>query len=103
MYPLMEAQPYAMNMQNELINDIELNPPEYLIFVNIMSSWTTWYVPDKLQKHIFGWFEEFKGKHYEIIGLVDIIPGKNTEYRWGNEAQIYKPKSASFIYIFKKR
>jgi len=102
MYPLMEAHPYAMDMQNDLINAMELNPPEYLVFVNIVASWTEWYVSDKLQKHMFGWFEKFKDTYYEIVGVIDIMPGKNTEYRWGYKAQMYEPKSNSFIYIFKK-
>ena len=33
MYPLMEPQPYALRMQEEMIREIEASRPAYLVFV----------------------------------------------------------------------
>lgn len=100
MYPLMEAQPYAVSMQDELIGNMERNPPEYVVFVNYGLSWNA---PEDIKRHIFGWFEGFKAKHYEVAGVADIISSKRTEYRWGDEARVYEPESNEFIYVFKRR
>ena len=103
MYPLMEPHRYAMDMQDEFIRGMESSLPEYIIFVNTTLSWTDRYVSARLQKHIFGWFEKFKDRYYDIAGVVEMVFDKNTKYLWGREAQIYEPQSGSFIYIFKKR
>src|SRR3989442_1371481 len=38
-YPLMELQPFALEMQKEFIRDSEAARPEYVVFVGVSDSW----------------------------------------------------------------
>ncbi|MCE5341440.1 MAG: glycosyltransferase family 39 protein [Planctomycetaceae bacterium] len=96
MYPLMEAQPYALVMQREMIEQIENCKPRFFIFVTNKFSWLQ--LP-KSEMLIFTWFEQYM-EHYRSIGLVEILPGK-TLYYWGTDA-VVSPKS-SRIYIFERK
>ena len=42
MYDLVEPQPFEHAMQEEFIHDVETARPEYLVVVNMDSSWMTW-------------------------------------------------------------
>jgi len=39
MYPLMETHPYAAQMQQELISQIETNNPDYIVYLDFRISW----------------------------------------------------------------
>jgi hypothetical protein len=39
MYPLMETHPYAAQMQQELITQIDTNNPDYIVYLDFRNSW----------------------------------------------------------------
>src|SRR4029453_9813638 len=55
-YALMEAQSYARRMQEEVISEIELTRPRYLVSVSIGSSWARRSDSEHL---IFTWANEY--------------------------------------------
>ena len=97
-YGLMEPQPYALEMQKEMIAEIEAAQPEYIVFVGVPQSFGR--LPGS-DEHIFRWIDSYLGARYDIVGVADIL--QQTNYVWGDEAASYRPQSSSYIRVFKRR
>lgn len=69
MYPLMEDQPYAEKMQEEMIREIEKNRPDYVVYVNDDLSWLR--KPNSLGK-IDDWWKSYWQKNLELINTIPI-------------------------------
>lgn len=99
-YALMENQDYARKMQGEMIREIESASPEFLVFVNVTTSWL---VRPNSEKMIFTWFEQYKDKYYRKVGIIDIISMRYTAYRWGQECVNYRLRSSHWLSVFQRR
>ena len=99
-YYLTEEQPYAPAMQAEFIRDLESKLPDYLIYA---SSWKAGYVSPEAYDGLFRWYEKFRDRHYELIGLVDIISRRLTIFRWDDEVRGYKFRSPCRILVYRRR
>ena len=99
MYGLMESQPYALTMQNELISEVENAQPDYVVVVmNTMS----WLRQQNSPSKIFDWWKAYQPKRYEqLAGVADTISLDHTEYRW-DDAERYKVQSNNAILIYKR-
>ena len=99
-YPLMKNNEFALRMQQEMISEIESVNPEYLVFVRSETSW----LPKKSSnKLIFEWFEQYKQRHYQPVGLVDVVSPEETIYRWGKECEEYKCRSETRLGVFRRK
>ncbi len=98
MYGLMEPQPYAMQMQNEMIRQIESARPEYIVMVSIQTSWLR---RDSSSSRIFDWWSDYQ-RNYTLTGVADIIDGDHTEYRWNEAARSYHVQSESYVTIYRR-
>ncbi len=97
-YALMEAHPYALSMQKEMIKEIESVQPRYLVYVSVGTSWL---VRKNSNRLIFNWFRGYSKEHYKLAGIVDI--GKNgTTYLWEKDAIGYRPKSKQYVSIYRR-
>ena len=98
-YGLMEEQKYALQMQQQMISEIEAARPESLVWVNVNASWLP-------QEHseglILSWAQKYVHDHYEVVGVADIHMSQ-TDYRWGDDAKSYYPRSNSVVFVFKKK
>jgi len=99
-YPLMEPQPYARQMQEEMIAQIETANPEFVVFVNVPMSWMA--RSNSVEK-IFGWFHSYLFTHYEVVGIADIVINGPTIWRWNSQAATYKPASVSSVVVLKRK
>jgi hypothetical protein len=99
-YGLMESQPYARRMQEEMIREIEAARPAYLVFVEIKTSWLAGPGSETL---LFDWYHRYQPEHYDLAGIVDIPTGEPPVYRWDSEVQGYAPRSTRFISIYRRR
>lgn len=97
-YGLMEPQPYALEMQKEMISEIEAAQPEYIVFVGVPQSFGR--LPGS-DEHIFRWIDSYLRTQYDIVGVADIL--EQTNYVWGDDARNYRPRSSSYIRVFKRR
>ncbi len=99
MYGLMEPQPYALTMQNELISDIENSQPDYVVMVMCPASWLR---QRSSVTKIYEWWDAYQSQYYkQIVGVADIISEDHTEYRWG-DVGAYKLQSNVAVLIFKR-
>ena len=97
-YPLMELQPYAAAMQQQMIREIETADPRYLVFVRATGSWL---VREASDPTIFGWFAQYQ-RSFTRVGVVDIVSRRETTYRWGAEALDYAPRSDVWLMVFER-
>jgi hypothetical protein len=98
MYDLVEAQPYASQMQESLLRDIQTVRPEYLIRVKVPLSWGPWSVDDEssLIK-----LDEYARKFYEVDGFVALFPD-HADYTWGPEAAGKTSATGEYIIVMKR-
>ena len=98
-YGLMEEQRYALQMQQQMISEIEAARPEVLVFVNVQASWLAQPHSEKL---IYAWAQKYIREQYELAGVADIHTF-HTDYRWGDDAKTYRPRSNSTVFVFQRR
>ena len=98
-YALMEPQPYAATMRNDMIREIETGNPRFVVFVRL---WTSWLVRAESDQTIFRWFDEYQ-KRFERVGIIDIISPAQTRYLWGEAAAAYTPVTDRWIGVYERR
>src|SRR5271165_132091 len=99
-YPLLEDQSYALDMQKEMAKEVESNHPEYLVIVNVTSSWMS---PSQgSNTFIFDRMQKYADDNYDMVGVAaDILP--QTRYVWGDAAKSYQVHSSAFIHVLKRK
>jgi len=70
MYPLMETHPYAAKMQQELVNEIETNQPDYVVYVDFPISWLGRPESSRVFDH---WWQNYSA-NLELVQTIDIGP-----------------------------
>ena len=75
-YGLMEPQPYAGQMQQEMIHEIEAARPRFLILVVMNRSWLAGRDSDQT---ILRWADQYSQADYEEVGLINIFD-RGTDY-----------------------
>jgi hypothetical protein len=96
-YSLMEPQSHALDMQKEMIAEIEAARPEFVVLVNVPMSLGRLPSSETL---IFSWANAYLHSQYEKIGTADM--NDPTDYVWDDAAKNYRPRSRSFINVFKR-
>ena len=98
-YGLMETHSYVSRMQQEFIREIETSRPEYLVFVNVTSSWVP--EPDSDQT-VMKWAETFIKQNYTVVCLIDSISEDEYKFYWDEEARRNEALSPSNLFIVKR-
>lgn len=98
-YPLMENHKYALTMQEEMIREIESACPEYLVFVNVATSWL-W--RQESEGMIFEWFKRYQ-ENYNLVGVIDILAANRTDYYWDEKAVGYSAKSKYWLCVLRRK
>jgi len=69
-YPLMEDQPYAHRMQEEMIAEIERNKPGYVVYVDEPLSWLKTTNSEKL---IFQWWKGYWSSNLDLVKTFQVL------------------------------
>jgi hypothetical protein len=98
-YPLMEKQPLARSMQEEMIRQIESSNPKFLVFVSYSESWGK--TPDS-DMFIMTWYRAYKNR-FQVVGMTESFP-YSLGYRaiWGSEAATYRPTAPIVTRVLKR-
>jgi hypothetical protein len=83
-----------------MIAQIETAKPEFMVFVNVSTSWLAKPASDTT---LFKWSESYCPQFYNLTGIVNILPSGRTVYLWDEQAANYTPASEYWISIFKRR
>jgi hypothetical protein len=99
MYALMEPQPFATQMQREMIKEIEAAHPKYLVFVAVPASWLKESGSNDL---IFNWLKDYSSREFEPTGLVNMVSPDRTDYYLPYKSEPVTP-SRCRIAIYKRK
>lgn len=97
-YGLMEPQPYAHQMQQEMINEIERAQPKFLVLVVMNKSWLTRGDSDLT---IFRWADSYCDANYEEVGLINITDQGTDYYLTGRPPDV--TPTADHILIYRRK
>ncbi|HZV80807.1 MAG TPA: glycosyltransferase family 39 protein [Geobacteraceae bacterium] len=100
MYGLMENHPYAAQMQQEMIREIETAKPKYIVMVNIVSSWFAFRPSIST---IIDWGEKYAREKYVVAGIIDIMDYDTTRVLWDENIKGYKPEAVDFLTVLKRK
>lgn len=100
MYPLMEPQPYALEMQKQMIHEIEKNDPDYIVVVSNNYSWLQQANSPML---IFNWLSQYEKNHLRLVAWIDVSSRGSTKYHWSVKKNSFPPRSSNWLAIFKRR
>lgn len=99
-YPMMERQEFALTMQEEMIEDIKQNQPKYIVYVKTTNSWVP--LPESNQM-IIRWFNEYRPKYYDRVGVIMMESVEKTYYYWDSDAEDINPTSAYVVYVYRRK
>lgn len=101
MYGLMEQQKYSREMRRQMISEVELAHPQFLVVVECDLSWLP-ILGSPQQLSFSAWSNNYVRSNYELIGVTDRVDD-HTVFRWGDEAKNYQPTSNTVVEVFKRR
>ena len=99
MYPLTERQPYADEMRQELIQDVQRVKPRYIVLVDAGTSWVANLQPDT---RLVTWANTFTASCYDRVGVVDLDPSGASTIRWDADSVGYQPRFQSKVTILRR-
>ena len=94
---IVDNVPEHHQWQREFVRDVEKAKPRYLVFFNHPLSLL---VQPNTDTYVFDWVKPYVDKNYHLVGLVDMIEGQHSVYKWGNDVKTYRPVSKIVIYVF---
>jgi hypothetical protein len=98
-YALMELQPLARTMQEEMISQIEAARPAYVVWVAVPTSWL---VRPGSVRTLFSWADQYLSANYDICGEIAILGANRTEYRWEEDARELPPGVPGAVVLRRK-
>lgn len=98
MYSLAEKNKFASQLQAEMIREISLSQPKFIVFINFNSSWLE---RPETHTHLYNWLQKYQIKYYTQVGLVDYVNEKPL-YHWAPNT-IRPSKSTSWISISERK
>jgi hypothetical protein len=98
-FPLMEPQPFARQMQDEMIGEIEGVSPQFVVLATGNLSWMK--RPDS-NPRIFEWWASYQ-TNYALVGIADVISPAETRYAWGAAAARYGPNVSNGLEVYQSK
>jgi hypothetical protein len=97
---LVADMPEHKQWQRDYAKSIEEMKPNYLVYVNHPISLL---VQPNTDRYIFDWANKYITENYKLIGLIDMVDGYQSIYKWNQDALNYKPLSQMVIYVFERK
>jgi hypothetical protein len=99
-YALMEPQPFALQMQHEMIADLEATAPAFVVFADNIMSWNR---HAESNPALFNWWDNYK-TNYTLVGMTDIVSPTNTIVVLGTNFVAHYPVAhGSALEIFRRK
>jgi hypothetical protein len=75
-YPLMETHPYALKLQEQMIEEIQTARPEFMVFVKEPLSWLA---RSNSERRVFSWWERYWTDNYDLVKSISVSSERDTE------------------------
>jgi hypothetical protein len=98
-YSMMEPHPFALQMQEEFIKDVEEAKPAYVVVVRISPSWLR---KPSSPARLGEWYPAFLEKAYAPVGVAD-IGREQTIYRWDADATYYTSRFDNTVVVYRRQ
>jgi hypothetical protein len=99
-YALVEEQPFARQMQEEMMAEIEAARPAYIVYVNVPTSWMR---DENSERLIFDWWERHQS-HYELVGVLEMGSLAPGHFYWEEDARSRSlPDGEWWLSIWRRR
>jgi len=98
--PMVEPQPFALTMQNDMVRELELAAPDYVVRFPIEETLS---LGPQSPTRLFDWWAAYGPQHYRVVGIADILQDGRTEYRWDAAAEAYQPQSLYHLAVYRRR
>lgn len=99
MYPLMEPQPFALEMQLQAIREIEEAQPEIWI---VCEFYETWCIQEESIERILDWSREYVPAHYHQVARIELRGTEPARFFLSPEELASTPESGSLVYIMRR-
>ena len=99
-YALMEPHPYAGQLQDQVIRELEAARPLFMVMVRVSTSWLA--RPDS-DKRFLRWMESYVPEHYKVVGLVEIPKDEPTRYLWGADAARPTRSVSESVFVLRRK
>ena len=96
----MEDQPYALQMQKEMIGEVESGRPEYVVYIHDIDSWV---VRTNSETLFVKWCAPYLQANYERVGFAEIFADGQSLIRWGSEAENRKPSANVYLSVHRRK
>jgi hypothetical protein len=97
--PMVEPQPFALTMQNDMVRELERAAPEFVVRFPIEETLS---LDAQSPTRLFDWWAVYGPQHYRVAGIADILPDGGTVYRWDAAAEAYQPKSLYHLAVYRR-
>ena len=97
--PLVEAQPFALRMQDDMIAELERNQPVYVVRFPIAETLS---LGAESPSRVSNWWSDYGPQHYRLVGIADIMEDGSSEYRWDAAAETYQPHSLYHLAVYRR-
>jgi hypothetical protein len=99
-YALMEPQPLAQRMQEQMMREIESSTPLFLVTVKTYPSWLARPESDRT---IFEWARRFAREHYQQVGTVEGDETGRARVSWIGTAAEAGPRAQVLARVYRRR
>jgi len=100
MYPLVKQHPHVLNMQQEMMREIKQSTPEYIVSVNIPTSWL---FDEVVGMPFISWMENYLFTYYRVVGVVELYSYYGPKYYWDKAAENYVPSTTCYMLVYKRK
>ena len=104
MYSLIVRHKYTARMRQQMIDQLNTNHPEYVVYVDVLDSWGNRNGGAETSSFLSA-LSEFMDRQYERVGVAEISDqNRGTPiWVWGDDAKGYLPQSQKIIYVLRRK
>lgn len=101
LYPLLEKQPYAARMEQEMRTEVEAASPKLLLYTHIQHDW---YQKPEAELALNQWFFLLVNSHYTLIARLEYTPGSEQfVFLTDKELLSKEPTRDYWISVFRRK
>jgi hypothetical protein len=99
-YPLIEEQPYAARMQDEMMREITALHPAFIIYVGGATSWSAPH--PSTDRRILSWALDYTNRCYQLVGATDIMWPLPSRILWERDLVGYTAVSDKVVSTYRR-